>query len=102
MPSLATLKKYGLELSEWQSMYDSQGGLCPICLRPMKKANVDHFHRIGWKKLEPQERKLYVRQLVCFQCNFKLLWRGVTADRLRRAADYLDKWNATIGLDDNK
>lgn len=102
MPSLVTLAKYGISAEEWQSMYDKQAGLCPICLKPMRRANVDHFHVKNWKQMQPSDRKQYVRALICFVCNYRLLMRGMTSDRLRRAADYLDKWYVTIGLDDNK
>ena len=91
MPTKQTLDKYGLSLPEWQSMFNAQQGLCPICLKPMKRANVDHTHAKGWKQMQPNDRKEFVRGLVCFQCNYRLLIRGMTSDRLRRAADYLDK-----------
>lgn len=92
MPSNATLRKYGLSAAEWQSIYDGQNGLCPICEKPLTRACVDHKHVRGWKTMPPDERKKFVRGLLCFICNFRILTRGVTVEKLERAAAYLRKY----------
>ena len=48
-----------------------QGGVCAICKRvpPSLRLNIDHEHVKGWKKMPPEQRKQYVRGLLCFQCN---------------------------------
>lgn len=94
MPSKATLSKYGLSADEWQAILDSQDGKCPICLRVPTTGRwvIDHEHVKGWKTKTPQERKLYVRGILCWVCNNRILTRGITAEKLRRAADYLDNY----------
>jgi hypothetical protein len=95
MPSKATLQKYGLTLDEWQAMYDKYSGACHVCRRiPGGRGilAVDHEHVRGWKNLPPEERKKYLRGLACFQCNNKLLWKGITKERLRIAAQYLEDY----------
>jgi hypothetical protein len=94
LPSRVTLKKYGISESEWVSMYVSQDGCCAICGQhpSTDRLNIDHNHVKNWKNLDPSERKMHIRQLLCYICNHRILTRGVTSDRLRKAADYLDKW----------
>jgi hypothetical protein len=62
---------YGITLFDWQDMYENQERVCWIC-KAMPKNNVlcvDHIHIKGYKKLLPEEKKKYVRALLCFQCN---------------------------------
>ena len=96
-PSKPTLRRYGLSLEEWQEMYDRQDGKCPICLKTMVRANVDHFHVKNWSKMPPEERKQYIRGLICFQDNYRLLGRGMTSERLYRAAQYLEEYEKRKG-----
>ena len=98
-PSPATLQKYGITLEEWVNMYERQGGRCAICGREFRddqRVNTDHKHVPKWKSLPPEERKKYIRGLLCFFCNNKLLPKGATAEKLRSAADYLEKWEQII------
>lgn len=30
-PTIATLKKYGLSVEDWQELFDGQGGVCAVC-----------------------------------------------------------------------
>jgi hypothetical protein len=50
-------RRYGLESKEVQALIDSQGGLCPICLK-RSPTQVDHDHSIG-----------KVRGILCIYCN---------------------------------
>jgi len=92
-PSKATLKKYGLNLEEWQVILDRQGGVCDICKKVTSTGRlcIDHFHLKNWKKLPPDQRKLEVRGLLCWVCNSKVLFRGITIEKLKNAALYLEK-----------
>lgn len=92
IPSKATLRKYGLSAEEWQAMWNKQNGVCPICLKPMSRAVVDHKHIKGWKKLPANGRRKFVRSLLCWICNTRILTRGVTPEKLDRAAQYLRDW----------
>jgi hypothetical protein len=93
-PSEATLKKYGITREEWQLMYDAQGGACAICAKapPSGRLNIDHEHAKGWKKMAPEQRKQYVRGLLCWTCNLYILGRGVTLARLENAVRYLKRF----------
>lgn len=94
MPTRATLLRYGLSAEEWQAMWDKYQGACHVCLKVPStgRLNVDHFHIPKWSKLPPEERKRWVRGLCCYTCNFKLLQKGVTIEKLERAAQYLREW----------
>jgi hypothetical protein len=90
-PTPATLKKYGLTSAEWRAILDRQGGGCGACgtVPPSGRLNVDHAHVRGWKKMVPEERKGYVRGLLCYMCNTHTLSRGATVAKLEGAAKYL-------------
>lgn len=91
-PSSQTLKRYGLTREEWMKMYDRYDGCCHICRKPSKRLCVDHFHMKGWASMEPEERKKYVRGLLCWTCNAHLLSRGITIQKLKNAIQYLEDW----------
>lgn len=95
-PSQSTLKKYGLSLDEWRAMADAQEHRCWVCRQEPTKGRlcVDHEHVKGWKKMPPEQRKLYVRGLLCFRCNTTFVGRGVTVERSRRVTLYLEAFEA--------
>lgn len=101
VPKPATLKRYGLSEAEWCAMLDAQGGVCAVCKRVPTTGRLctDHEHVKGWKKMPPEQRKQYVRGLLCWTCNSFYLARGITVDRARNVVSYLDQYqtrNATI------
>ena len=74
-------RTYGITLAQYEELLALQGGVCAICKSPPKKQalGVDHDHKSG-----------YVRGLLCFRCNHKLLPpSGEDPARLDRAAAYL-------------
>jgi hypothetical protein len=89
--SAPTLKKYGLSLAEWSALAARQGGVCAICrkLPTTGRLVIDHLHAKGWKKMEPDRRKTYVRGLLCWFCNYYLVRKGVTPARAHGAGNYL-------------
>jgi len=92
LPRPATLKKYGLTLEDWLELYRLQGGRCPVCGNELKgRTNIDHFHVRQWNKKSAEERKKYVRGILCFFCNKYYLGRGVTIERLKNAVAYLER-----------
>lgn len=93
-PTKVTLAKYGLSLEEWVEILHSQNDVCAICLKQPTSGRfyVDHFHAKGWKKMPPEERKKYTRGLLCYIDNLKILTKGVSIQRLRSAADYLERF----------
>ncbi len=73
-------RRYGISAAEVDDLIARQAGLCPICIRPLgARPHVDHDHVTG-----------EVRGVLCFTCNGGLGNYSDEADRLRRAADYLD------------
>lgn len=94
-PTKQTLAKYGLSLEEWLVMADAQGHVCYICqLEPVKgRLALDHEHVKFWKKLAPEHRKLFVRGLLCFFCNFRILGRGMTLEKAKRVVSYLEQYS---------
>lgn len=74
---------YGINLAEYNSMLESQKGVCAICYKPEvgKALAVDHCHRTG-----------QVRGLLCYMCNTSLGKMEDSPDRLRRAAAYLEEF----------
>lgn len=95
-PTPATLKKYGLTAKDWQKILAAQGNMCGACgsVPTTKRLNIDHEHVRGWKKMEPERRKEYVRGLLCLLCNRYRLGKGATVENLRGAADYLQRYES--------
>lgn len=93
MPTKQTLNRYGLTEEEWYELYFKYGGACHICKKvPNGRLCVDHEHIRGWKKMPSSERKRYVRGLLCYVCNSRILTRGVTIEKLENAVAYLKEW----------
>lgn len=91
-PTKATLSRYGLTVDEWQAMYDRQAGRCPVCNRDVDKLVIDHEHIRGWKSLPPEQRKLYVRGLLCVRDNWRFLPTGLTGEIAGRIHTYLSQY----------
>ena len=94
LPQPATLKVYGWTLPEWLAMLDAQGWVCPLCGRFPKEGKfvTDHEHVRGWKKMPPEQRKLYVRGLTCWTCNKFMLQRGMTTVVASNIVVYLERY----------
>jgi hypothetical protein len=90
-PSKTTLAKYGLSLEDWQAILERQGGVCAICRKTSLRLCVDHDHVPGFKAMAPQDRRRYVRGLLCWFCNSHIVGRGVTLAKIQAAAVYLAK-----------
>ncbi len=95
-PSSTTLKKYGLSESDWWQLYNKHQGKCHVCLKETKgRLVIEHEHVKNWKKMPPEQRRLFVRGLADWICNFRILTRGVTLERLRNAVRYLEEYEKT-------
>lgn len=97
-PSPTTLRRYGLSLEEWNEIADRQNRVCAVCHKlPGKRGilNIDHHHVRGWAKMEPEQRKRYVRGLLCYTDNSVFLRKGASPERLRSAAEYLERYLTT-------
>lgn len=74
-------KTFKIDAKQYSEMLEKQKGLCAICHRPEtgKALAVDHCHHTG-----------IVRGLLCQNCNTALGKFQDNADRLRKAALYLE------------
>lgn len=74
---------YGLEVGDYERMYQEQGGTCAICQRATgarKRLAVDHDHDTG-----------LVRGLLCGPCNQMVGYFRNSVDAFYRAAAYLER-----------
>lgn len=92
IPSNATLKKYGMDALDYLEILERQWFVCPICKKRPSSGlfRVDHWHKPNYKKLSPQQRKACVRGLCCVHCNRFYLAKGITPDKARNVATYLE------------
>jgi len=95
-PRPETPKKYGLSMDDWRGILERQGGCCYVCRRVPSSGRlcIDHEHVRGWKRLPPEERRLYVRGLLCFRCNSTFVSRGMTVERAQNIVLYLSEYLA--------
>jgi len=74
-------RDYGLTSEGFAALLGAQGGRCPICLDPInERSHVDHDHATG-----------LVRGILCGSCNRGIGILKDSPERLRRAADYLER-----------
>jgi hypothetical protein len=99
-PSQATLDKYGLSMDEWLGYIVTIDGVpaCRICEKPPRTGRfvVDHKHTPRWKDKPPEERKRYVRGVICTTCNHYVLTRYGSPLRHRNAAAYLEEFERRL------
>lgn len=72
-------RQYGLTPQAVEDMLAAQGGLCAIC-EVAEAVHVDHCHDSG-----------RIRGLLCFRCNAALGQFDDVPERLRKAAEYLER-----------
>lgn len=98
LPTGQTLHKYGLSLQDWLELFNSQQGACAICKTPFagRRANVDHVHVKGWNQMAPEQRRQYIRGLLCYQCNKFMCMRGVTSTKLWNGFMYMRAYEVRI------
>lgn len=77
-------RTYGLSLSDYETMYKTQNGLCSICGGvPVGKLRVDHDHQTS-----------FVRGLLCNSCNTTLGHFRDDPAILQKAISYLERARA--------
>ncbi len=72
------LRRYGLELADWDAMFEQQQGKCAAC-GEKAKLQIDHDHATG-----------KVRSLLCSDCNTALGRVRESPVRLRLLIAYLE------------
>jgi len=95
-PGLPTLRRYGLTAAGWLRLLKAQGWKCPVCHKTGAgvKWNTDHDHVPGWKNMPPEERRRYVRGVLCAYCNHRRVNSRMSALEARRIANYLEAYEA--------
>jgi Recombination endonuclease VII len=96
VPSAATLKKYGLTAEEWLKILADQNNVCFICQKYPSTGRlcVDHYHVPKWKSLPPEQRKLWIRGILCWFCNHSYVGRAITVQKAERVVQYLKEFEA--------
>lgn len=93
----ALMHQYGLTLEDKQRMYAEQDGKCAICKEPMsfsgQGCNVDHEHVDNFKTLSKENKKKYIRGLLCFKHNILLGCVDDNPEILKAAILYLEKYH---------
>jgi hypothetical protein len=95
-PSPTTLRRYGLTTDEWLALLAAQGWRCPVCQKSGASVrwNTDHDHVPGWKRKTAEERKQYVRGVLCAYCNYRRVNSRMSAEEAERIARYLAAYEA--------
>lgn len=79
-------KKYGLTVSQWDEILDSQGGVCAICRESHDRYHTDHDHSCCAGEVSCGK---CVRGILCPQCNQALGLMRDDRQRLVNAIEYL-------------
>lgn len=77
-------RKFGLGLTDYNNMLQSQNGVCAICFNPptYRRLDVDHDHITG-----------AIRGLLCSWCNKQIVAQRNTIEILESAIKYLKKYS---------
>ncbi|SRR6266550_3198804 len=88
------LKSYGLSLDEYNQISQNQKGVCAVCGASPKtrSLHVDHEHVKGYKNMPAEQKKLFIRGLLCFTCNWIFLARGISIEKARSMVSYLEAY----------
>ena len=75
-------------------MLDRQGGVCAVCRRLPKSGKLvtDHEHVRGWRQMPPEQRRRYVRGILCNFCNYRRVGRGMSLEAARGVVAYLEAY----------
>lgn len=84
-------RNYGISYVEYQTMLESQGGVCAICKQPPKRLalSVDHKHEKNDKRRSPISKRYSVRGLLCWHCNVAIGKFKDNPDLMESAAKYI-------------
>jgi hypothetical protein len=83
-------KRYGITVSDYEQILESQGGVCKICGMSDPGKRIHHFH-VDHDPTKPKGLGC-VRGLLCHGCNTSIGHFQHKTVLLRRAADYLDEF----------
>src|ERR1700685_4382429 len=75
------MKRYGLTISDYHQIFESQKGKCPICKDTFKMLVIDHDHKL-----------IKFRGLICRRCNVLLGMAKDNKEILIGALLYMLRW----------
>jgi hypothetical protein len=81
-------RDFGITVEEYQALFLAQAGVCAICAQPERDTRNG---KVKWLAVDHDHETRAVRGLLCVACNTALGKMEDSADRLRVAADYLDR-----------
>jgi hypothetical protein len=84
--------QYGMTTGDYDQMALEQNYSCAIC-GSQEKLHIDHYHIEGYEKLSPEDKKKYVRGLLCGCCNRGIGCLKDSKINLINAIKYLDSNN---------
>lgn len=94
-PLPATLRRYGLDAFGWLELMAAQGWRCPVCRKTTGvRWTTDHEHVPGWKRMPAEQRRRYVRGVLCSYCNHRRVNSRMPSAEARRIAAYLEAYEA--------
>lgn len=71
--------RYGLSAADYRTLIEDTGGKCPICLKNVRRWNVDHNHKT-----------MRTTGIVCSLCNgYLLAFSDHDIERVERLLEYL-------------
>lgn len=89
--------KHGMRPDQWNALYEQQDGRCYLCLQPLSddltEIDIDHDHRCCGPK---RSCALCRRGLACHGCNTGAGFFGDSPERMRIAADNLERAQAAV------
>lgn len=86
-------KTYGISLNEFNDQLRSQNHGCWICGRTDGRLCQDHIHVKGFKMMKPEQKRLFIRGILCFMCNTALKGFEKTVDGKRNRAQLDGTYN---------
>ncbi len=98
VPLPTTLQKYGLTINLFLAIWEHQGRKCPICGKEPKTGgrsefNIDHEHVRGYANMSDEDRRFYVRGIVCQWCNRSYMAKHMTIEKAQNIILYLGEYN---------
>jgi hypothetical protein len=68
--------------------------VCAICEKIPSTGRfvTDHEHVRGWKDMPPEQRKRYVRGILCWFCNKTYVGRAITVPKAENVVTYLREY----------
>lgn len=96
-----TRGRHGLSSRSWEAALAAQAYRCAICgtdISGPRASAVDHDHQVSLNHSHPARRGCprCNRSVLCVGCNLVIGHAAEDPDRLRKVADYLERWHRKL------